>query len=196
MSLANNYDDFKREIDLIIKQNPSEFELYSIVVSILRERENTKNLSIRDVSRLNQIYNRQYQTDRMYKMEDSKYGAIDFLIMEPEYSYSKRNKKCILGAIEIKAVYSKLDSEKERKVQFAKSLETFGKLLYTNGIEWRFYEYNKDSGEITLIWDEVLGEYCFSEKNDKISDKDEIVWEDVSHWYSLLNKLSKTKWEN
>lgn len=135
MSLANNYGDFKREIELIIKQNPSEFELYSIVASVIRERENRKKLSIRDVSKLNQEPNHQNQIDRMYKKDDGKYGAIDFLVMTPDYRYSERNADNIFGAIEIKAIYLKIDSEKDKKVQFVKGLETFGKLLYTNGIE-------------------------------------------------------------
>lgn len=196
MSLANNYDEFKREIGFIIKQNPSENELYSIVPAIIRERENAKTFFVRDVSNLNQTPNRQNQKDRMYKISEDKYGAIDFLVMKPDYEYSKRNVTSILGAIEIKALFSKLDSERNKKVQFVKGLKTFGKLLYTNGIEWRFYKYDKDSNSITLVWKEVLGEYCWDGNKNIISDKDRIIWSDISHWYSLLEKLSRTEWGN
>lgn len=37
MSVANDFNAYKRELDLIVKQNPIECELYSIIAAILRE---------------------------------------------------------------------------------------------------------------------------------------------------------------
>lgn len=48
MSLANNFEEYKKEIDLIINQNSVEVELYSIIANMIREVHN--NISLRDVS--------------------------------------------------------------------------------------------------------------------------------------------------
>ena len=194
MSLANNYGDFKREIELIIKQNPSEFELYSIVASVIRERENTKKLSIRDVSKLNQEPNHQNQKDRMYSFGEDKYGSLDFLVMGKEYRYSERNISSILGSVEIKALYCDLDEEITKKIQFVEALKAFGKLLYTNGLEWRFYKYDPVKHQEELVWSEILGTYHFSGQKDKISDSDKVDWANIDKWYSLLKKLDKINW--
>ena len=105
MSLANSFDEFKREIELIIKQNPLECELYSIIASIIRERDNSKNISLRDVSNIKSTYNNQNQQDRMYRINDNKFRASDFLIIDPDYCYSASSKDKILGSIEVKSIY-------------------------------------------------------------------------------------------
>lgn len=63
MSLINSFDKFKREIELIIKQNPLECELYSIIASIIRERDSSKNISLRDIFNIKSIYNNKNQQE-------------------------------------------------------------------------------------------------------------------------------------
>jgi len=197
MSLANSFQDFKREIELIIKQNPLECELYSIVSSIIRERDNSKNISIRDVSNIQGVYNHQNQKDRMYKISENEYGASDFLIMDSSYSYSKSDKNKILGSIEVKAVYLNLDLEIRNKgEQFFGELKTFGNLIYTNALVWRLYKYNSNSRQGELLWEIKLGKYCFDNQCTKqISDNDRIIWEDIREWYNLLINLEKIVWK-
>lgn len=194
MSLANSFDDFKGEIDLIIKQNPLECELYSIVATIIRERDNAKNFSLRDVSNIKSNYNNQNQKDRMYSFGEDKYGSLDFLVMGKEYRYSERNISSILGSVEIKALYCDLDEEITKKIQFVEALKAFGKLLYTNGLEWRFYKYDPVKHQEELVWSEILGTYHFSGQKDKISDSDKVDWANIDKWYSLLKKLDKINW--
>lgn len=146
MSLANSFDEFKREIELIIKQNPLECELYSIIASIIRERDNSKNISLRDVSNIKSTYNNQNQQDRMYRINDNKFRASDFLIIDPDYCYSASSKDKILGSIEVKSIYLNLDSEiTNNEDQFYGQLKSYKRLIYTNGLVWRLYEYDSDS---------------------------------------------------
>lgn len=75
MSFSNSFNEFKREIELITKQNPIECELYSIVAKIIRERDSSKNLSIKDISILKNQSETLQPTDRMFKLGNDKYGA-------------------------------------------------------------------------------------------------------------------------
>lgn len=44
-----NLDKYKKEIELMKKQNMTEYDMYSIIASIIREGKNVELLSIRDV---------------------------------------------------------------------------------------------------------------------------------------------------
>lgn len=198
MSIANNYYDFKREIELIIKQNPLECELYSIVATIIRERDSSKNISLRDVSRITEQSNVINSKDRKYMIDEENYGSSDFLVISTDYLYSQRNIKLILGSIEVKAIYLELDKGiEQKKDQFKGELKTFGKLIYTNGIEWRLYEYDSNLETQNLLWKITLGKYVHGEQSVdlKVSDTDYIEWNEVSEWHKLLNEIDKIRWD-
>lgn len=201
MSIANNYNDFKREIELIIKQNPLECELYSIIATIIRERDSSKNISLRDVSRITEQSEVINPRDRKYKDNEGIYGSSDFLVINTDYVYSQRNTKLILGCIEVKAIYLELDKGIEQKInQFKGELKTFGKLIYTNGIVWRLYEYDPDIEKNNLVWEITLGKYVqdrtsIQSNNLKISDKDYILWNEVGEWHKLLYEIDKIIWD-
>lgn len=197
MSLANSFDEFKREIELIIKQNPLECELYSIIASIIRERDNNKNISLRDVSNIKSTYNNQNQQDRMYRINDNKFRASDFLIIDPDYCYSASSKDKILGSIEVKSIYLNLDSEiTNNEDQFYGQLKSYKRLIYTNGLVWRLYEYDSDSRKEKLLWEIELGEYILCNKNsDRISCNDKVNWANVEEWYKLLTNLEEINWK-
>lgn len=197
MSLANSFDEFKREIELIIKQNPLECELYSIIASIIRERDNSKNISLRDVSNIKSTYNNQNQQDRMYRINDNKFRASDFLIIDPDYCYSASSKDKILGSIEVKSIYLNLDSEiTNNEDQFYGQLKSYKRLIYTNGLVWCLYEYDSDSRKEKLLWEIELGEYILCNKNsDRISCNDKVNWANVEEWYKLLTNLEEINWK-
>lgn len=198
MSITNNYYDFKREIELIIKQNPLECELYSIVATIIRERDSSKNISLRDVSRITEQSNVINSKDRKYMIDEENYGSSDFLVISTDYLYSQRNIKLILGSIEVKAIYLELDKGiEQKKDQFKGELKTFGKLIYTNGIEWRLYEYDSNLETQNLLWKITLGKYVHGEQSVdlKVSDTDYIEWNEVSEWHKLLNEIDKIRWD-
>lgn len=198
MSIANNYYDFKREIELIIKQNPLECELYSIVATIIRERDSSKNISLRDVSRITEQSVVINPRDRKYKTEEGIYGSSDFLVINTDYLYSQGKTNLILGCIEVKAIYLELGKGIEQKIkQFKGELKTFGKLIYTNGIEWRLYEHDPDLENHNLLWKITLGKYIYGKQSVdlKISDTDYIEWNEVSEWHKLLNEIDKIRWD-
>jgi len=196
MSIANNFMDYKREIDWIVRQNPIECELYSIVATVMRERDSSREYSIRDVSALA----RQSKSDvikaddRKYTRHDDLKGVSDFLIIDPNYFYSDRELKYIYGCIEVKAVYLEIGNDLD--IQLKGELKTFKKLILTNGLKWIYYEYDESTEIQESKWEIELGDYQLDNKNvrNKISSSDIIRWNNVLVWHKLLNKINEIAW--
>lgn len=213
MAIENNFEDYKNEIELIIKQNPFECELYSIIAAIMRGHISSKNCSLRDVTylrnqRKDDIYGlniKRYRcTDIKGKLMFTKkgrelYGSADFLIIDRKYTFSGKDnsRDLIYGCIEVKALYESLKTDINNDNQLREELKTFGKLLYTNGLEWRFYKKDKDGSIHEKPFMECkLGEYVLSDKeNNKVSANDKIKWADEKMWTELLKKLDEINWE-
>lgn len=192
MRMAEAFIRFQREMDYIVKQNPIECELYSIIAEIMRTRKNSNEISLRDVSALKNIPGNGINAeDRQYKTKNQTTGSTDFLIIDPSYRYSERKTDKILGCIEVKAVYTDLDREIDsNKVQFDSALRTFKKLIYTNGLEWRIYWDEKEKPK----WEVKLGEYCLTGKDGEVTDSDYIKWNEAGKWKELLEKLDQIDW--
>jgi len=185
MTLANNFEAYKNEIELIKVQNPVEIELYSIIASIFRERKNGTNISLRDVSAR--------QPSKKSKSFMSESGFPDFVILSKNFRMVEPDEGKfegqILGAIEAKSILEKsLDFRKDSKLlkQFNDHIEKFKKVIYTNGLEWRFYQYDESEKEEKLEWQVKLGEW----------NKNEIKWDAIENnaWNDLLDKLEKIVW--
>lgn len=184
MSLANDYELYKRELNLIAKQNLYEHELYSIVPCVMRERENSKEISIRDVSK--DLISKIFRTDKFR----SESGPPDFVILSHDYEVKDKKVRSgrILGAIEVKNIYAIIDDPRKYtwkdKKQFDDHLKYFKRVIYTNGLVWQFYEseYNGKNLGIKRKWKVTLGTY----------DKPNIKWESVENWNKLLKKLDET----
>lgn len=165
MSLANDFNMYTDEIELIQTQNRVECDLYSIIACIIREREHSNKISLRDVSA-------RRKTDF-----SSPYigisGFPDFVIRERV----KSNDVATLGAIEVKYVDQDLDKHLE---QVNGHLISYKRVIYTNGLKWRYYEGSLDS----RLWEVELG---------KISDG-KIDWYNDDNWKELLGKLDNIKW--
>lgn len=200
MSVANDFNAYKRELDLIVKQNPIECELYSIIAAILREMFSSKYVSIRDVSALA----KQSRSDTI-RAEDRKYdkrngtkAVADFLVMDPSYTYSNGNKDLIYGCVEAKSIYVTLNDQLDD--QLTGELETFNKLLYTNGLKWIYYELDKRTGQTSKEEVELGTYFNFNSNNKipnshgKISGNDDIKWNDENAWNALINMLEKINW--
>lgn len=137
------FDDYIREIELIIKQNFVEQDLYSIIACLIREKVNFKSLSLRDVS------NRRRTMSR-YGLEKVFYGIggfPDFVILSEKFSGDSPCKKNILGAIEAKYIGCPLKDIKDN-IQLKGHILWFNKVLYTNGLEWQYYNYDAKKGSI------------------------------------------------
>ncbi|MCM1506550.1 MAG: hypothetical protein NC177_05370 [Ruminococcus flavefaciens] len=175
------YDDYKRELDLIVRQNNIELELYSIIACIMRSCENMKKLALREVSSMSQKaeYQKSFQSEK---------GFVDFIIADTSFSSDDSPQeaiKKIYGCIEAKAICINLNNTKYDN-QISSELNKFGKLIYTNGIEWRYYELDNNNVK-KLTWSVLLGKY---------SNKS-IVWYDnaETQYETLIKNLNEIKWK-
>ena len=158
-----NLDKYKKEIELMKKQNMTEYDMYSIIASIIREGKNVELLSIRDV-------NRRRKSERgqvFYGLS----GIPDFVILDLDFDNNDNkdmkinNIDKIYRCIEIKEVNYTLLNVKDiiEKVKLGIELRDeegqllgevlwYRKVLYTNGIRWMYYEWeNIDKND----WDYI-----------------------------------------
>jgi len=182
MNILEEFDRYKYEIELNIKQNNSiEVDLYQPIGQVLKNRKNYFNrLSIRDVS----SRRRTLKGNAGY---DSFFGAggfPDFLVLKPDFLLPETNKdseyieKNILGAVEIKFI-NKFEKEKKIDSQIRGHIKSFHKVIYTDGLVWRFYD------EI----EEPKWEICIGKVG-----KSGISW-DKNRWEQLMEKLEEIAWE-
>ena len=164
MSIARNFDDFKEEIELAFIQNACvEIELYSIIASVIRESNNKQKLSIRDVS-----------SRRKSKISEKFYGSSGF----PDFVVLERKKvqdASIYGCIEAKMPTTALSDNDEQLLGHIKS---FKKVIYTNGLNWKFFDDDKK---------------CFDIEIGSIKDG-KIIWNEKRNWENLLNKIDNITW--
>ncbi len=165
MNYGRIYSDYKDELELALVQNCAvECELYSIIASVLRESESGRCVSIRNVS------TRRTTANSIYLKGKS--GFPDFVVLKRE----KIEKAQILGCIEIK----RPDVELNQTDQISGHINSYNKMIYTNGLVWQFFEHNKEMEEI------CLGSY---------TDNKDIKWNNNSNWFKLLEKIDSFKWE-
>lgn len=132
------WDRYKREIQLILKQNNVEHELYSLIAEIFRSKNSFSDKSLRDVS-----HNRRTKNGKEKFFWGIK-GFPDFVVLDTQYPHKRGSKSQVgpLGAIEVKYVNYPLFAKIEDRRQLIGHILWFGKVIYTNGIDWYFYECN------------------------------------------------------
>ena len=164
MSVARNFDDYKEEIELAFIQNACvEIELYSIIASIFRESQNKQKISIRDVS----ARKRSEISKKFYGVS----GFPDFVLLE-----RKKDKDAqIYGCIEAKMPTVFLDDNDE---QLRGHIQSFGKVVYTNGLRWKFFDGSKK------VFDIKLGSL----------EEEKIKWEEKKCWENLLEEIDVITW--
>lgn len=145
-----NFDDFKREIKLSYMQHPHdqrEEELYSIVLSILRDNNLNKNrYSFRDIHQ-----NPKKRNNVLYGISSNPDLAVYDLKLTDDRNFNQKN--FIYGVVEIKAIGTTLNGEE--RTQLFNELVWFGRVLYTNGVHWALYEYDntKIENKLKKIYD-------------------------------------------
>ena len=125
------YYTFKRyvkELKRIKLQNIIECELYSIIASIIREANKRNNICLRDVT----VRRKSEKGLGQSCYGDS--GFPDFVIVSGE----EREDPRILGAVEVKYL-GKLRRNDTDENQLIGHINTFKKVLYTNGLTWEFH---------------------------------------------------------
>ena len=168
MSLANDFNLYKDEIELILAQNIVECDLYSIIACIIRERKQGNEISLRDVSvRRKKDFSKPFRGNS---------GFPDFVIRTRD----KSNDAGILGAIEAKKVDEDLENHLE---QLKGHLDFYKRVIYTNGLKWRYYNIDEFQ-ENNFLWETALGEI----------NNGKIIWNKDDKWTELLDKLDVIKW--
>ncbi|WP_022778259.1 hypothetical protein [Butyrivibrio sp. AE3009] len=172
MAVYNDFECYKEEIELSCAQNHGvEIELYSIIASIVREY--CPKISLRDVSARRTISNDDLRLE-------GKGGFPDFVVLNRSMT-----EPVIKGCIEAKNTYEIYDDHVE---QISKHKDSYKRVLYTNGLEWKYF----DSEDMSKNWAIDLG--C--RVGDKLSErkKSDIVWNDISEWGKLIERIITTNW--
>ena len=137
MNYGRLYSDYKDEIELAWIQNSAvECELYSIIANIIRESENGRKISLRDVSAR--------RTTENSKTLKGNSGFPDFVVLERV----KKKDATTYGCIEIKRPNITLDIT----TQIKGHISSFKRVIYTNGLLWKFF-----NGSETILWECELG---------------------------------------
>ncbi len=152
-------------MELIDTQNRIECDLCSIIAYIIREGEQGDKISLRDISvRRKSDFSRGFIGEK---------GPADFVIRERE----KSNEAKVLGAIEVKYINEDLGKYLD---QLNSHIDKYKKVIYTNGLIWRFYE---EKGK--FAWEVKLG----TMKNGAI------IWSNNNkEWKILIKKLDNINW--
>lgn len=177
--------EYMREIDLMKKQNYTEYDMYSIIASIIRSGKNIKSLSLRDV-------NRRQKRSKRGKIFYGLASMPDFVILNVNFENTDDSIKyvdLIYGCVEIKGINKKLMSVNEilQKVikkeditseegQLLGEVLWYKKVLYTNGLVWKYIKWNKDDA----IWENI--KRLIQERN---SEENGVNTQDdtLSKWY-------------
>lgn len=200
MTNKNDFMVFKRykeELELILRQNPYEQELHSVFAYIIRACMIQDGISLRDVSADRiaiRISTRNLMSERRFP---------DFVILDKAYStHEKANRKNpyqsgIYGAVEIKWISKSLD--KTKYIDHLKGyLAYFKRVIYTNGLEWRFYGWNKD-GTIAETQDNnkkiLLPSMSFTLGAMNPQSNTEIIWYDDPNRQESEQQKEEDRWE-
>jgi len=157
------WEDYISEIELIKKQNNVEYDLYTVIANVLRERKTFKNTSLRFVGE------RKRTASAKEKVFWALRGFPDFVILGKDYEPAENDtdRKLVYGAVEAKAVGRPILESKNDQLQFIGHLLWFGKVIYTNGLDWYFYEntWVVDEEEITRMQEISYNKYAKKPKN-------------------------------
>lgn len=194
MSLGNDFNMYKEEIELVRAQSRVECDLYSIIASVMRERNQANEISLRDVSaRRKTVFSKSFIGDS---------GFPDFVIR----TRVKTNEATILGAVEVKYVGVDLDLEKHLE-QLENHLKRYRRVIYTDGLKWRYYDKDKfqENWEIELgkVDDGMMDNGKVDDgiiDNEKIDNRTihdrKICWFGNENWAVLLEKLDTINWND
>lgn len=119
-----------------------------------------------------------------HKLADSKLsknlegeaGFPDFVVLERKKSRDAAK----YGCIEAKRPYDNMEITE----QIEGHLNSYGKVIYTNGLVWKFYKEKKENEKVY-----ILGSI-------KSKNKQAIIWEPVDNWYKLMSFLEDWNWKS
>ena len=119
-----------------------------------------------------------------HKLADSKLsknlegeaGFPDFVVLERKKSRDAAK----YGCIEAKRPYDNMEITE----QIEGHLSSYGKVIYTNGLIWKFYKEKKENEKVYIVG------------SIKSKNKQAIIWEPVDNWYKLMSFLEDWDWKS
>lgn len=119
-----------------------------------------------------------------HKLADSKLsknlegeaGFPDFVVLERKKSRDAAK----YGCIEAKRPYDNMEITE----QIEGHLSSYGKVIYTNGLVWKFYKEKKENEKVYIVG------------SIKSKNKQAIIWEPVNNWYELMSFLEDWDWKS
>lgn len=118
-----------------------------------------------------------------HKLADSKLsknlegeaGFPDFVVLERKKSRDVAK----YGCIEAKRPYDNMEITE----QIEGHLNSYGKVIYTNGLIWKFYK----------VKEKPVKEFCLGCIDP--DNQDSVIWEPVDNWYELMSFLEDWNWK-
>lgn len=119
-----------------------------------------------------------------HKLADSKLsknlegeaGFPDFVVLERKKSRDVAK----YGCIEAKRPYDNMEITE----QIEGHLNSYGKVIYTNGLIWKFYK----------VKEKPVKEFCLGCIDP--DNQDSVIWEPVDNWYELMSFLEDWNWKS
>ena len=119
-----------------------------------------------------------------HKLADSKLsknlegeaGFPDFVVLERKKSRDAAK----YGCIEAKRPYDNMEITE----QIEGHLNSYGKVIYTNGLIWKFYK----------VKEKPVKEFCLGCIDPH--NQDSVIWEPVDNWYKLMIFLEDWNWKS
>ena len=119
-----------------------------------------------------------------HKLADSKLsknlegeaGFPDFVVLERKKSRDAAK----YGCIEAKRPYDNMEITE----QIEGHLSSYGKVIYTNGLVWKFYKEKKENEKVYIVG------------SIKSKNKQAIIWGPVDNWYKLISFLEDWDWKS
>ncbi len=113
---------------------------------------------------------------KLSKNLEGEAGFPDFVVLERKKSRDAAK----YGCIEAKRPYDNMEITE----QIEGHLNSYGKVIYTNGLVWKFYKEKKENEKVYTVG------------SIKSKKKQAIIWEPVDNWYELMSFLEDWDWKS
>ena len=112
---------------------------------------------------------------KLSKNLEGEVGFPDFVVLERKKSRDAAK----YGCIEAKRPYDNMEITE----QIEGHLNSYGKVIYTNGLIWKFYK----------VKEKPVKEFCLGCIDP--DNQDSVIWEPVDNWYKLMSFLEDWNWK-
>lgn len=113
---------------------------------------------------------------KLSKNLEGEAGFPDFVVLERKKSRDAAK----YGCIEAKRPYDNMEITE----QIEGHLNSYGKVIYTNGLIWKFYK----------VKEKPVKEFCLGCIDP--DNQDSVIWEPVDNWYKLMSFLEDWNWKS